>query len=183
MAYEMNQQPTSYPYPPPAMAAPAVVAIPPRQKQFSKWWPISFFIAAFVMIVTGGGLIGAWSASATCSRSSSYYSSYYSSYSCSGSGMFYGGVACVAIGGVCKLIAWILLIVFCVKRSRNVQTSVSYNYQPISHQYAAPPAPAPAAPPYAPAAMQGAKVGGERYCAHCGATVSAAFCPQCGNKA
>ncbi|KAK3897065.1 hypothetical protein C8A05DRAFT_39383 [Staphylotrichum tortipilum] len=181
MAYEMNQQPTSYPYPPPAMAAP-VVAMPPRQKHFSKWWPISFFIAAFVMIITGGGLIGAWSASASCVRSS--YSSYRSSYySCSDSGMFYGGVACIAIGGVCKLIAWILLIVFCVKRSHRTQTNVSYTYQPISHQYAAPAGAAAAAPPYAPAAMPGAKVGGERYCAHCGATVTAAFCAQCGNKA
>jgi hypothetical protein len=178
MSYEMMGQTTAYPYPPPG---PAVA--PPQRRQFSKWWPISFFIAAVIFIIIGGGLVGSWSASASCVSSS--YSSYRSSYSCSNSGMFYGGIACVAIGGICKLVAWILLIVYCVKRSRHQPTSIAYTYQPLDYYHAAAPpyqnqnaqAPAPTHHPKESAAM------GMRYCGHCGAAVTTPFCAQCGNRA
>jgi len=183
MSYEMGPQPTTYPYPPPG---PAVA--PPQRRQFSKWWPISFFIAAIIFIIIGGGLVGAWSANATCSRSSYSSSSYRYSYSCSDSAMFYGGIACVAIGGICKLVAWILLIVFCVKRSRYQPVSVAYTYQPIDHYHAG----AAAAPPYQPAhapppahtpqPKEGGPMGA-RYCSHCGGAVTTPFCAQCGNRA
>ncbi|KAL2128569.1 hypothetical protein VTI74DRAFT_9010 [Chaetomium olivicolor] len=175
MSYEMTAQPTTYPYPPPP--GPAVAS--PQRRQFSKWWPISFFIAAVIFIITGGGLIGGWSASASCVRSS--YSSYRSYYSCSNSGMFYGGIACVAIGGICKLVAWILLVVYCVKRSRHQPTSIAYTYQPLDYYHAAAPpyqnAPTPTLHPKESGAM------GMRYCGHCGAAVTTPFCAQCGNKA
>ncbi|KAG7294163.1 hypothetical protein NEMBOFW57_004232 [Staphylotrichum longicolle] len=157
-----------------------------RRRQFSKWWPISFFIAAVIFIIIGGGLVGAWSANATCSRSSYSSSSYRYSYSCSDSALFYGGIACVAIGGICKLVAWILLIVFCVKRSRYQPVSVAYTYQPIDHYHAAGAAP-PYQPAHAPAAAphppKEAAAMGARYCSHCGAAVTTPFCAQCGNRA
>ena len=180
MTYDMGGQATTYPYPPPPPVPAPVVSTPPR-KQFSKWWPISFFIAAVLFIIIGGGLMGAWAASGTCSYSS--YSSYssYRTYRCSNTGLFYGGVACVAIGGVCKLVAWILLIVFCVKRNRSA-VGVTYTYQPIDNYHAA----AAAAPPYhAPAPTppkQAAAAMGGRYCGTCGASVTTPFCAQCGNR-
>jgi len=192
MSYEMSNQNMAYPYPPPAAAV-----IPPQKSRFSKWWPISFFIAAVLFFIIGGGLIGGWSAS----YGSHCYSSWSSSYSsCRGGndGMFYGGVACVVIGGLCKLIAWIMLIVWCVKRSTRQPASVSYTYQPLNYvapptaPSAAPVAPAPLyhntqpyhnAPPYqnAPSpAPQSKESGGLKYCGQCGAASTTPFCPQCG---
>jgi len=197
MSYEMNHgQNMAYPYPPPTTTA---VTVPPKSR-FSKWWPISFFLVAVLFFIIGGGLVGGWTA--TCSRSSSYssYSSYYSSsYSgCGANGMWFGAVACFALGGICKFVGWILFIVWCVKRSSRQSTSVSYTYQPLT--YAGAPvaptaAPAPAAyqnqgfqnaPPYQPArspAPTHAKeqpMGGTKYCGQCGAGVTTPYCPNCG---
>jgi hypothetical protein len=115
-------------------------------------------------------------------------------------GMWYGAVACFALGGICKLVAWILLIVYCVKRSTssNQSTSVAYTYQPLTYA-GAPLAPsaAPAyqnvAPPYQPQQQQQQQVptapaqskqsmgmGGVKYCGQCGAGVTTPFCPNCG---
>jgi hypothetical protein len=144
MSYEMNhnQNNMAYPYPPPATTA---VAMPPKSR-FSKWWPISFFIAAILFFIVGGGLVGGWTAS--CSSSS--YSSYY--YSCDTDGMWYGAVACFALGGISKFVAWILFIVWCVKRSTRGPAAVSYTYQPLTY------ANAPVAPTAAmPAAYQNAQ--------------------------
>lgn len=110
----------------------------PVQKRsgLSKWWPISFFIGAVVMFVVGGALIGTYLANASnCWDSYSYSSYYYDDYdySCSSGhdGEFYGGVACFVIGGVCKLIAWILLIIFCVKRRRSINQTVATQYYTV----------------------------------------------------
>jgi hypothetical protein len=112
--------------------------------------------------------------------------------------MWFGAVACFAIGGICKFIAWILFIVWCVKRSSRQSTSVSYTYQPLT--YAGAPvaptaAPAPAAyqnhgfqnaPPYQPAQspapthQKEQPMGGTKYCGQCGAGVTTPYCPNCG---
>lgn len=152
------------------------------RSRISKWWPISFFIVFIVFIIIGGGLIGAW-----VSSSSTYSYSYYSSYSYYGNsandGLFYGGVACFAIAGICKLVAWILLIVFCVQGRRSQTTTVSYVTQPVN--YAPPPQqgyysgvpmqPASPAPVY-----PNKEAAGLRYCGQCGSAVTTQFCPQCG---
>lgn len=180
MSYQMSGQ--NMPYPPPAPA----VALPPRSR-FSKWWPISFFITAIIFFIIGGGLAGAWSASSysDCLDSDySYYSSYSSCSTLSNKGEFYGAIACFVIGGICKLTAWILLIVWCVKRSRQ-PTSISYTYQPLEYYGAAAVSAAPpaAVPPYptAPTPQPKEQVAmGMRYCGHCGAAITTPFCPQCG---
>ncbi|KAK4034144.1 hypothetical protein C8A01DRAFT_39402 [Parachaetomium inaequale] len=196
MSYEMSHQNmAAYPYPPPAGA---VAAPPARKTRFSKWWPISFFIAAVLFFIVGGGLVGGWTSSAyNCtslySRSSRYSS--YSSYSSCNMGMWYGAVACFALGGICKLTAWILLIVWCVKRSSSRSSqpaSVAYTYQPLT--YAGAPLAPSAAPTYqnvvspyqqqvpaAPAqSKQSTGMAGVKYCGQCGAGVTTPFCPNCG---
>lgn len=178
MSYEMTGQNTGYPGPPPA-PAPAV-AVPPRS-QFSKWWPISFFIAAIVFFIAGGGLLGAWSASA---YNSCYRGDYTSCVSVGNDSEFYGGVACVVIGGICKLTAWILLIIYCVKRTRQPVVVAAYGYQPVA--YPGPPVQPPAPMPYQPAPTPHPKeqaAMGTRYCNNCGAVVTAPFCSQCGLRA
>ncbi|KAL2017856.1 hypothetical protein VTK56DRAFT_1601 [Thermocarpiscus australiensis] len=188
MSYEMTgNQHTAFPYPPPAVAAP--VAVPPRSR-FSKWWPISFFITAIIFFIIGGGLLGGWAASADNCVDDWYSSSYYSCSSVGNEGMFYGGVACVAIGGVCKLVAWILLIVWCVKRSTRQPASVAYTYQPLTYSNVptAPTAAAPAyqnAPPYQntqhpPQTHSKEQQATTRYCGQCGTAVTSQFCPHCG---
>ncbi|KAJ6128722.1 hypothetical protein N7471_009939 [Penicillium samsonianum] len=127
----------------------------PRPSRVTKWWPIGFFIGAIVCFIIGGALVGSWTSNSydNCSYGSSYYS-YYSDYSCgtSNMGQFYAAVAMFVIGGVLKLIAWILLIIFCVKRSRHSHHTVTYvnsppvqQQQPFQQPYAAP------QPTYAPA--------------------------------
>ncbi|KAL2163296.1 hypothetical protein VTH06DRAFT_5353 [Thermothelomyces fergusii] len=128
MSYEMsNPQNMTYPYPPP----PAAVTISQPKSRFSKWWPLSFFIAAILLIIIGGALVGVWTANYSCTYSS-----------CDDhTGLLWGAVACFVIGGLLKFVAWILLIVWCVKRTTRVPTSVAYSYQPLAYP---PPAPAPA---------------------------------------
>ncbi|KAL2151155.1 hypothetical protein VTH82DRAFT_6253 [Thermothelomyces myriococcoides] len=136
MSYEMsNNQGMTYPYPPPA-GAPAVT-ISQKKSGFSKWWPLSFFIVAILLIIIGGALVGAGAGTDCvwdddCAR-----------------GMFWGAVVCFVLGGLLKFIAWILLIIWCVKRSTR-GTSVAYSYQPLNNFAGQPPAagPAPPAPLY-----------------------------------
>lgn len=192
----------------------------PRRSRLNKWWPIGFFIGAVICFIIGGALMGTWASNtySDCSygSSSSYYSSYYSDYdySCvqTNMGEFYGGVAMLAIGGVLKLTAWILLIIFCVKRSRNNHTTVTYvNHPPVQQPqtfqqpYAAPqpvyaaqsaqfprsPAsPGPSYPEMANPSLAGTPPPKEanatatafKYCSQCGTAVSSRFCPQCGSQ-
>lgn len=128
----------------------------PRPSRLNKWWPIGFFIGAVVCFIVGGALVGTWVSNSyddcSYSNSSSYYSSYYSDYSCvsTNMGQFYAAIAMFVIGGILKLTAWILLIVFCVKRSRSDRHTVTYvntpvqQQQPFQQTYAAP------QPTYAP---------------------------------
>lgn len=162
----------------------------------SKWWPISFFIAAVIFFIIGGGLIGAWASSATAYDSYDSYDSYDYTYYYSNSGEYYGALACFALGGICKFVAWVLLIVWCVKRSRSRTVVVTQAYEPYQsygNNYAAPaapqgyapvPVPSPApVPPYGNAQTAPNQTGGQmRYCTNCGTAVTTPFCSQCGIK-
>ncbi|KAK4095812.1 hypothetical protein N658DRAFT_519533 [Parathielavia hyrcaniae] len=149
MSYEMGGQQTAYPYPPPGATT---VTVAPKRSRFSKWWPISFFIAAVIFFIIGGALIGSWAGSAATDCYDNYYSgsSYRgSSSSCStaADGQFWGGVVCIGLGSLCKLVFWILLIVWCVKRSSTHTVTTAYAYQPVNYSAAPPPAAGPAVPP------------------------------------
>lgn len=148
-----------------------------RQGTLSKWWPISFFIATVIFFIIGGGLFGGYAATPAGRHGYTNLHGFNRV-----SGLFYGGCACIAIGGVCKLTGWILLIVYCIKRNRGranngypvppvaypqtayvPQTSYQQQYAPISN----PTTPAPE---------------GIRCCHSCGSPVTAAFCTKCGTK-
>ncbi|OQD69502.1 hypothetical protein PENPOL_c002G07421 [Penicillium polonicum] len=190
------------------------VAGAPRPSRLTKWWPIGFFIGAIICFIVGGALVGTWTSQSydDCSYSSSYYSSYYSSYSCGSTdmGKFYGAVAMFVIGGVLKLTAWILLIVFCVKRTRQSHHTVTYvnsppvqqvqQPQPFQQPYVAPqptyaPVPQSAQFPHSPETVNSSVPGtpppneanattsAAKYCTQCGTAVSSRFCPQCGSQA
>jgi hypothetical protein len=141
----------THPYPPPATAP------PPKRRHFSKWWPISFFIATIVLYITAGALIGVWSTSThNCAASSTSYDSYKSR--CGNDtddGRFYGAIACFVLGVLCKLTGAVLLLVWCAKRAARCPAAISYsyNYQPLGYAAAqtVPAAPAPVhqdVPPY-----------------------------------
>ena len=154
-----------------------------HREGFSKWWPISFFIAAVLFFIMGGGMLGGWAANSTTYYSSSIYDYGDDYYYTGHTGLFYGGVACCVIGGVCKLVAWILLIVYCVKRSRNNNPSAVYVTQPVNNypmQGNMQTAYAPVSNPSTPAPMYPNQ--GMRYCNNCGSAITTSFCPQCGVK-
>ncbi|KAL3959378.1 hypothetical protein ACCO45_007540 [Purpureocillium lilacinum] len=70
---------------------------PPRRVRMSRWWPVSFLILALVLLIIGGALIGA--------------SAYNAEYFDDNYGEFYGGVVLLVLGGICKLIGWVLLVI------------------------------------------------------------------------
>lgn len=108
----------------------------------SKWWPLSFFIVAIVLAIVGGGLLGAWASSySTYTTTTGRYRYYYST---GNDGLFYGGVACFVIAGLAKIVAWILLIVWLVKRSRARRNNVVTYVQQPANYYAPPTQPQPA---------------------------------------
>lgn len=138
--------------------------------RMSKWWPIGFFIGALVFFVIGGALVGTYLGN-TSNCYNSYNTYYYDySYSCSSgaNGEFYGGLACFAIGGILKLVAWILLIVFCVKRRRSIQQHLPVQYYtgppqgPVQQPYGAPVAYGPPQGSYPPP-PQGAQYPSQPY--------------------
>ncbi|KZZ96625.1 hypothetical protein AAL_03854 [Moelleriella libera RCEF 2490] len=77
-----------------------------RNSVFSKWWPAGFFLFTIVLIIVGGGLTGAWYAS-------------FGDYDWGNDGLYYGGVACFALAGVCKFTGWFLVILYCLRRRRS----------------------------------------------------------------
>jgi hypothetical protein len=167
--------------PQPVMQPQAFNTAPPPQPRpgVSKWWPISVFIAAAIFFIVGGGLAGAWT-------SSSYYYD--------DPALFQGAIACLAIGGLCKIAGWILLIIYCVQRRRPQLATVAYVNYPLAGYQTAPPqqpgfAPAPPVqsptPVYPNAQMPPYQQGmgmGPKFCGHCGAPLSSPFCTQCGAK-
>lgn len=95
---------------------------PPRRVRMSRWWPVSFLILALVLLIIGGALIGA--------------SAYNAEYFDDNYGEFYGGVVLLVLGGICKLIGWVLLAIWCVQGRRLQQPPPTYVSQPW--EYAAP---------------------------------------------
>jgi hypothetical protein len=90
------------------------------------------------MFIVGGALVGVFVSNASnCLNDSSYsYDSYsytYDNIGCTSkyNGQFYGAVACFIIGGVCKLIAWVLLIMYCVRRRRAHQEAANAQYHTV----------------------------------------------------
>ncbi|KAJ5898733.1 hypothetical protein N7504_009021 [Penicillium tannophilum] len=180
----------------------------PQRTRLVKWWPISFAIAAIIFFVIGAALLGTYFNSSYSSCDDYYSYSYYSSTYCYGGsdGEFYGGIACIVIGGIMKLIAWILFIVWCVKRSRIQQNNITYvNNAPAGapqQSYAAPQplfpmqpsasfaprSPASPGPGYAEAAgtpppKEGlASATASKYCSRCGTAAHGRFCSQCGTQ-
>lgn len=134
--------------------------------RLSKWWPVSLFIAAVIFLIIGGGILGA-------STSGPRY--YYDS------SMFYGGIACLVLGGLLKLIAWILLIIWCVQGRRVQYPAVAYVNAPLqdlnalSIQSATQQHQRVGLAPYEPSITA-------KYCGHCGTPVATPFCTQCGVK-
>lgn len=157
----------------------------PTKTRMSRWWPVSFFIAAIIFFIIGGGLMGAWASS-------------YDGYGYYTDGNWYGAIACFVIASLLKLTAWILLIVWCVKGTRS-RTTVTYVNPPPVNNYAPVPVQAPQqnygympeqmksqtqVPVYQnvqPVQNQLGEV--TRYCANCGTATASAFCPLCGVKA
>lgn len=128
--------------------------------RFSKWWPISFAIVAVVFFIIGGALIGTYRNHLYDDCVNDWYDSYYpssyssydySDYSCDGNiSLWYGGIACIAIGGFFELITWILFGIWIIKRIHRRQAIWNANnpqtFQPAQdvsavpqqQQYAAP---------------------------------------------
>jgi hypothetical protein len=161
------------------------------KKPMSRWWPVSFFIASVIFFIIGGALIGSWATS-------------YDGYDYYTNGNWYGAIACFVIASLLKLAAWILLIIWCVRRSRTTSaTTVTYvNAPPANNAYATMPmqvppqsygqqpydaqqpaksaTPAPVYQNVEAAPMQYGEA--PRYCSNCGTAVTAQFCAQCGAK-
>jgi hypothetical protein len=144
----------------------------------SKWWPIGCFCSFVFFIVLGGGLLGA--------------------------GVWYGGIACIAIAVILKFVFWVLLITWCVQRRRastpstivyvnaqaNAEAGTFQKPQPVATVYSAPqpnytvqPAPGygvAAAHAEVPSVVE--KRGVTRYCGRCGTSTTTPFCLQCGSQ-
>ncbi|KAJ5630439.1 uncharacterized protein N7484_010539 [Penicillium longicatenatum] len=177
----------------------------PQRTRLVKWWPIGFAIAAVIFFVIGAALLGTYFNSSYSSCDDYYYSYYSSSYCYDGNnGEFYGGIACIVIGGILKLVAWILFIIWCVKRNRIQQNKITFiNNAPAEapqQQYAAPQPMYPMQPgaTYAPSASPGpgfaeaagtpspkegvASATAYKYCSQCGVAAHGRFCSQCGTQ-
>ncbi|KAJ6439323.1 NAD binding Rossmann fold oxidoreductase [Purpureocillium lavendulum] len=102
---------------------PSIVQYPyssPRDSRVSKWWPIAFFSAGVVFVITGAVLI----ATAT-NVDSDYFDDH--------SAEFYAGVACLVIGCVLKLTAWVLFVIWCVQGRRRQPPAPVYVNQPMGY--------------------------------------------------
>lgn len=166
----------------------------PAKRPLSKWWPIGILIAAVVLFVIGGGLLGAYynSFNTGCTSIDSYsYDDY--CYGYGNAGLWDGGIACIALGGVLKLTFWILFIIYRTQRRRyraleatgpstyvnvsmgdySAKPEIATSYAPPHHQpqYSS----APAADP-----LLQQPYGHTKFCGNCGTAISTAFCTSCG---
>jgi hypothetical protein len=170
-----------------------------RREPISRWWWISLLIGWLLFFIIGAGLIGAWSSGSGGGCSYNQFDGYYDNCYSGNNGLFYGGVACFAIGGVIKLAYWIMLILWCVQRRRYLAPVVYVNgpaaeagkpYYPPQQQYEQPQMPTPYAPvpSRSPdpnfAATQSPEVanGDKKFCGQCGTIATSQFCTQCGTR-
>lgn len=162
---------------PPVQSKPQYILTHPRDvysagasRPISKWWFISMFICSAIFFVIAGALLGSMQ-----SDSSYSYVSYY-----------YGNIACFVLASACKFVAWILVTVYCVQRRKYLSTNSSL---PISQPgYVVVTAPSPNNPRQQPP-NYGVPAAGfinpqpptmGTFCGRCGASVTTAFCTQCG---
>jgi hypothetical protein len=108
------------------------------QKQgFRKRWPILNFCLAVTFFIVGGGLLGAWAsqdANNQCDTSNSFNNSVTYT-NCHPKGALWdAGIACLVVGVIFKILFWITLIIWCVKR-RNTRTVVYVNSPAAPQQY------------------------------------------------
>jgi len=185
----------------PSAASPNTVKGP-----MSHWIPIGIFCASVFFFVLGGGLLGAWASSTSCS-----YDYYYDF--CTGNvGEYDAGIAFIVIGALLKLAFWVVLIMWCVQRRRlrsspstavyvNAQASAengqankpqpTANVQGVNQNYTSVPlqdysgVQSPQAAPQYGVDAQAAQVEKQavtRYCGQCGTGTNTAYCPQCGTQ-
>jgi hypothetical protein len=160
------------------------------KEPISRWWPIGLLIASIAFFVIGGGLIGAWSSSSTCS----YYDTGYDTYfDCNTNiGEWDGGIACLVIASLIKFAFWVVLIVRCVqvRRSRGPSTVVYVNAQAAAESGTAPkhqpttavyPVPLQDMSHMAQVPLAEKQVV-TRYCGQCGTGTTTPFCSQCGSQ-
>jgi hypothetical protein len=154
------------------------------KKLMSKWWWIGLLIAWLIFVIAGAALIGVWVSNSTphCS-----YDSYFEYICEDGNGLtgaYYAALACFGIGGILHLAYWIVLIVWCTKRRRVVETvPLTYTNAPPMEAGPDKPYSYPSTAYYpgpdgtsSPAPTLG------RYCGHCGTPVTSQFCTQCGAR-
>ncbi|OAA45459.1 hypothetical protein NOR_03248 [Metarhizium rileyi] len=165
----------------------------PARGGMSRWWPFSFFIGAIIFFIIGGGLMGAWASS-------------YNGFGYYTNGNWYGAIACFVIASLLKFIAWLLLIVWCVRGRSRSQSSTTVTYvgpPPVHNNYAAVPPQNYSQQPYvtdptkshththmhtpAPVYQNVETVpvqygGTARHCGNCSNATTAPFCAQCGSK-
>lgn len=176
--------------------------IPRENRPISRWLPIGFLITAIVFFAVGGGLLGAYtsSISTNCGFGYSGYGYYNATCGLGNIGLWDGGIACIAIAAFFKLLFWISLIMYCVRRRRYLQ--YTSNPYPMQSAYAVPssygyttkapdasqnvppssmPAPQPAANNFTPTPQELSS--DKRFCGQCGtAANNASFCTQCGAR-
>ena len=153
----------------------------------SRWWPIGFLLGSIVFFVAGGALFGAYDNDCLDDFNDDCYSK---------NSMLYGGVACCVIGGILKVIFWILLFVWCSQRRRSSTTTVAVpaNIAPagagmagntpltnISSQQA--PQPTyyyPQSHLQSPGGTTASEKRIMKYCGYCGTAATTPFCGNCG---
>jgi hypothetical protein len=94
----------------------------------SKKYAIGFLCAAVICFIVGGGLLGGAVSSSNCTTT---YDSFNNPDTiCDGghSGLWFAGVAFIAIGAIFKFCFWVALIIWCVKRRQN--TTIVYVNNP-----------------------------------------------------
>lgn len=154
----------------------------------SKWWPIGFFCSALFFFV-----LGAW-------NNCDYYDDY-----CFGNvDEWDGGIACIAISALLKLVFWVLLIIWCLQRRHalvqptivyvnaqsNAEAGTVQKTQPVATVYNArepkyivQPAPecgVAAAQVEIPRIVEKQVV--PRYCGQCETCTTSPFCSRCGSQ-
>lgn len=146
----------------------------------SKWWWLGLLIAWLVFVIIGAALIGVWASqgSVNCDDTEDSFGYFYNI--CNNGGFtaeYYGGLACLAIGGVLHLAYWIALIVWCTKRRHAQAVPIAYAMETPenkSYGYSVPYQPVPE-----PSTSYATS---ERYCGNCGSVVTAQFCQNCGGR-
>jgi hypothetical protein len=131
----------------------------------------------------------------TSSDGSQCYDDNYGDYYCvddANIGLWYGGIACISVGGILQASFWITLLVWLVKRRHRryenlnpgagTYLSQQTAYRPAPPGEAAIPLTSSTPPPPVGNSPQQLPAKWMKYCGSCGASISTPFCPQCGTR-